>query len=149
MKRERHQKILEIIASKRIETQWDLLAELKLAGINTTQATLSRDLRELRLRKDADANGQTYYTVSPDSGSNPDGSLHRIFRESVIACRTAQNLVVIKTGAGLAGAACAAIDTMSFEGLVGSLAGDDTIFLAMEDAEAAAALCEKILGLTL
>lgn len=148
MKRERHQKILEIIAANRIETQWDLLRELQRCGIETTQATLSRDLRELRLRKETDSTGHTHYVASPDSGTGASGRLHMIFRESVTDCRTAQNLVVVKTGSGLAGAACAAIDTMSFEGLVGSLAGDDTIFLAMEDSAAAVRLCNEILRLT-
>jgi len=149
MKNERQVQIRKIITEKPIETQNQLIAALHEAGIKSTQATVSRDMRELRLVKKLGDDG-TYRYVSPEEASElPDHSerLRTIFRESVSSCCCAQNLVVIKTLSGLANAACAAIDSMDVPGMAGSLAGDDTIFLAMTDNAAAERFCREILNL--
>ena len=138
MKSDRQSKILQIIAEQQIETQNQLIQALREAGCTSTQATVSRDMRELRLMKELVENGHyRYVTPANHSGNEHKDRLRTIFRESVTSFHCAQNLVIIKTLPGLASAACAAIDSMEIPGLVGSLAGDDTMFLAMEDNSAA------------
>lgn len=138
MKSDRQSKILQIIAEQQIETQNQLIQALREAGCTSTQATVSRDMRELRLVKELVENGHYRYAAPANhSGSEHKDRLRTIFRESVSSFHCAQNLVIIKTLPGLASAACAAIDSMDIPGLVGSLAGDDTMFLAMEDNAAA------------
>ncbi len=138
MKSARQEKILEIIASKDIETQGQLIDELLGRGVKSTQATLSRDIKELRLVKELTSLGRyRYAAASKDELTDFDQRLKKIFRESVTSYATAQNILVIKTLPGLAPAACAALDGMEIEGLVGTLAGDDTAFLAMRDSHAA------------
>jgi len=134
MKSLRQEKILEIIGAQDIETQNDLTAALKKAGIVSTQATISRDMRELGLVKEQCSNGNYRY-AAPKRGAVPGYSerLRTIFRESVTSIAVAQNLIVIRTLPGLASAACSAIDGMGYPGLVGTLAGDDTAFIAMSD----------------
>lgn len=144
MKNDRQAKILQIIAEQQIETQNQLIQALRDAGCASTQATVSRDMRELRLVKELVEDGHYRYVApSLHSGGHKD-RLRTIFRESVTSFHCAQNLVVIKTLPGLASAACAAIDTMEIPGLVGSLAGDDTMFLAMEDNAAAARFRQEL-----
>ena len=138
MKSARQEKILEIIALKDVETQGQLIDELQARGVKSTQATLSRDIKELRLVKELTSAGQyRYVAASRDELTDYDIRLKKIFRESVTSYAVAQNLLVIKTMPGLASAACAALDVMDIEGLVGTLAGDDTAFIAMIDNEAA------------
>ena len=138
MKSDRQSKILQIIAEQQIETQNQLIQALREAGCTSTQATVSRDMRELRLMKELVENGHYRYVAPANhSGNEYKDRLRTIFRESVTSFHCAQNLVIIKTLPGLASAACAAIDSMEIPGLVGSLAGDDTMFLAMEDNSAA------------
>ena len=146
MKNERQLQILKIIGEKSIETQNQLIAALREAGVKSTQATVSRDMRELRLVKKLNDDGSYRYVCPEEPAETPDHSarLRTIFRESVASCATAQNLVVVKTLSGLANAACAAIDSMEVPGMVGSLAGDDTVFLAMTDNAAAERICEEI-----
>ena len=134
MKSARQEKILEIIRSRDIETQNQLMDELLAQGIKSTQATLSRDIRDLHLVKEMSASGSyRYVSGGKDSVSDYDTRLKKILRESVVDYAVAQNIVVIKTLPGLANAACAALDSMTIHNLVGSLAGDDTAFLAMKD----------------
>jgi len=138
MKSARQEKILEIIASKDVETQSQLIDELSARGVKSTQATLSRDIKELRLVKELTSDGKyRYVAASRDEYTDFDLRLKKIFRECVTTYATAQNLIVIKTLPGLAPAACAALDGMDIDGLVGTLAGDDTAFLAMRDVNAA------------
>lgn len=145
MKNLRQAKILEIITNKDIETQFQLLDELKRAGFDTTQATVSRDIKNMRLVKELGANGSYKYTVSSsESLSTHENKLRNIFRECVTSVAFAQNLVVLHTLPGLANAACSALDGMVFENLVGTLAGDDTAFIAMRDTAAAHAFCSEI-----
>ena len=141
--------ILEIIEQQNIETQTQLQEALAERGVSTTQATLSRDIRDLRLIKEPTENGKTRY-VKPrelDDDRSYDGRLRKILRESVLALDIAQNILVVKTLSGLASGACSAIDGMHFEGVVGTLAGDDTAFLAMKDAAMAEELLETLRNL--
>jgi len=134
MKNARQTEILNIIQSTNVETQEQLLAELKLRGFTATQATISRDIKELRLVKELTGSGAYRYTRSDrKTPAASDARLRNIFKEGVVAVDVAQNLVVIKTMPGLASAACSALDGMEVEGMVGSLAGDDTGILIMRD----------------
>lgn len=148
MKTSRQNKILEIIAAKDIETQNQLIDELARHGVKSTQATLSRDIKELRLIKELTSAGKyRYVTAGRDEISDIDIRLKKIFRESVTSYAAAQNIIVIKTMSGLAPAACAALDGMEIDGLVGTLAGDDTAFLAMRDVQSAEAFEKEIAAL--
>ena len=145
MKPGRQNVILEIISQQDIETQHQLLAALAERGVKSTQATLSRDIKDMRLVKELGKNGKYRYTAAakPDSDDS-ELRLKKIFRESVISYDLAQNLLIIKTLPGLAPAACSAIDGMEIDGLVGTLAGDDTAFLALRDNETARKLYHEI-----
>ena len=139
MKLSRQNKILEIIAATDIETQSQLMAALSDAGLTSTQATVSRDIRELRLIKELTLDGRyRYVSAERDTLVDRDLRLKKIFRESVLSYDIAQNLIVLKTLPGLASAACSTLDGMSIENLVGTIAGDDTAFLAMRNNESAA-----------
>ena len=145
MKSGRQSVILEIITEREIETQQQLLQALEERGIKSTQATLSRDIRDMRLVKELSPVGNYRYVPSANPETDDHGvRLKKIFRESVVSYDTAQNLLIIKTLPGLAPAACSAIDSIHVEGLVGTLAGDDTAFLALRDNAAAQALYHEI-----
>ena len=134
MKSLRQEKIVEIISKRNIETQNQLMSALLAEGIKSTQATLSRDIRELHLVKELSEDGCYRYVLgAKDSVSDFDQRLKKILRESVVDYALAQNIVVIKTLPGLANAACTALDNIDIYNLVGSIAGDDTAFLAMKD----------------
>ena len=145
MKPDRQSMISKIIAEQDIETQGQLLDALLQRGVKSTQATLSRDLRDMRLVKELGPNGRYRY-VEPAKNDSEDYDLRlkKILRESVVSYDYAQNLLIIKTLPGLASAACSAIDGMDIGGLVGTLAGDDTAFLALRDNAAALELYHKI-----
>lgn len=149
MKSQRQAKILEIISTINVETQEQLLQELEVAGFRSTQATISRDIKELRIVKELTTLGTYRYTTAakevPSSFSN---RLNTIFRECVTRYDYAQNLVVIHTLPGLAGAAASAIDSMNMSVVVGTLAGDDTVLVVMRDANTAAQFCGEISNLT-
>ena len=138
MKNDRQSMILEIISQENIETQEQLLTRLQERGINSTQATISRDIKQMHLIKEPAGHGVYKYAVS--------GNRTRltIFRESITSIAYAQNIVVLKTMPGLASAAAAALDSMDIAYMVGSLAGDDTAFLLMRDTDSAAAFCDEI-----
>lgn len=142
MKMKRQAKILELIESKDIETQEQLLEELNTHGFFTTQATISRDIKELRVIKEQGSGGVYRYSAAPKQMEPTfTARLDNIFKQSIVSCDHAQNIVVIKTMPGLASAACSAIDAMNLDMIVGTLAGDDTAFLLMRDTAAAVALC--------
>ena len=149
VKSQRQAKILEIISTINVETQEQLLQELEQAGFRSTQATISRDIKELRIVKELTTLGTYRYTTAakevPTSFSN---RLNTIFRECVTRYDYAQNLVVIHTLPGLAGAAASAIDSMNLSVVVGTLAGDDTVMVVMRDHNAAAQFCGEISNLT-
>ena len=145
MKNDRQSMILEIISQENIETQEQLLSRLQERGITSTQATISRDIKQMHLIKEPVGQGVYKYAVSGNRTKlNFAEKLRTIFRESITSIAYAQNIVVIKTMPGLASAACAAMDGMDFSFMVGSLAGDDTAFIVMRDTESALEFCKEI-----
>lgn len=148
MKSQRQAKIMEIISNRNVETQEQLLQELQNAGFRSTQATISRDIKELRIVKELTSFGTYRYTAATDEVSNTFSSkLNTIFRECITSFDYAQNMLVIRTLPGLASAAASAIDAMNMSVVVGTIAGDDTVFIVMRDANAAAAFCGEIKNL--
>lgn len=148
MKTQRQAKILEIVTTKDVETQEQLLQELQDAGFFSTQATISRDIKELRIVKELTSFGTYRYTTSSKEVAGTFSSrLNTIFRECVTGYDYAQNIVVIHTLPGLAAAAGSAIDAMSMSFVLGTLAGDDTVMIVMRDNNAAAAFCGEIKSL--
>ena len=145
MKPGRQSVILDIISQQDIETQNQLMEALAKRGIKSTQATLSRDIKDMRLVKELGESGKYRYTT-PEKSEIEDLSprLRKIFRESLVSYDVAQNIVVLKTLPGLANACCSALDNMEVEGFVGTLAGDDTGFLAMKTCELAQRLYHEI-----
>ena len=145
MKPGRQNVIMEIISEMEIETQNQLLAALAQRGIKSTQATLSRDIKDMRLVKELGPNG-SYRYVAPAKSEHEDISprLRTIFKESLVSYDIAQNILVIKTLPGLASASCSALDKMEIDGLIGTIAGDDTAFLAMRDNEHAKKLFHEL-----
>ena len=127
MKIARHSKIIELIQQYDIETQEELAARLNAAGFQVTQATVSRDIRELKLTKVARQDGGSKYTIM-NAKEAPDSEKYiRVLREAFLSMDVAQNILVIKTSSGMANAAAAALDHKNLQEIVGSLAGDDTI----------------------
>ena len=145
MKSNRQNLILALISRQEIETQNHLLQALAQQGIKTTQATLSRDIKELHLVKVLSPSGKYRY-AAPTEDTKPryDDRLRKIFRESVTSYDAAQNIVVVKTLPGLASGAAGTLDSMHIPDLVGTLAGDDTALLVMKTNAAAEALCDEI-----
>ena len=145
MKANRQKKILELIAEKSIETQAQLLKELHDCGYKSTQATVSRDIKELRIIKTLDGLGGYRYSVPhKNEGEKFDARFRVIFRECVTSMDYAQNLVVVKTMPGLGAAAGANIDALHMPTVVGTLSGDDTTLVIMRDSESAMDFCEEI-----
>ena len=145
MKNVRQSTIIELILANDIETQNQLIEALAEAGINSTQATVSRDIKELHIIKELSPEGKYRYAPAHKKEmQNHSARLRAIFRESVTSCVCAQNIIVIKTLPGLASAACSAIDGMHIDSIAGTLAGDDTAFLCMFTNEDAKAFCEEI-----
>jgi len=148
VKSQRQAKIMEIISTTNVETQEQLLAALQDAGFNSTQATISRDIKELRIVKELTSFGTYRYTTAVrEVPVTFSGRLNTIFRECVTNFDYAQNIVVIHTMPGLANAAASALDAMNMSVVVGTIAGDDTVFVVMRDTNAAAAFCGEIKGL--
>ncbi len=148
MKLQRQAKIMEIITTHNVETQEQLLEELDEAGYRTTQATISRDIKELRIVKELTSFGTYRYSASTNEISGTFSSrLNTIFRECITGYDYAQNMVVVHTIPGLASAAASAVDAMSMSVVLGTLAGDDTVFIVMRDSNAAAAFCGEIKSL--
>ena len=145
MKESRQQAILDIITQQDVETQEQLLIALRARGFRCTQATISRDIKELQLVKELNQKGSYRYVLSVRKGNGEhDERLRNIFREGVISAAAAQNLIVVKTMPGLANAAAAALDRMNFPEVVGTIAGDDTIMAAVLSRLAAEAFCDEI-----
>lgn len=144
MKPGRQNAILEIIAERDIETQHQLLLALAERGVKSTQATLSRDIKDMRLIKELGPKGTYRYVAAKPEVDDFEERLRTILKESVISYDIAQNIVVVKTLPGLGQGACSAIDSMEIDGLVGTLAGDDTLFLAMRDNEKAKSFYREI-----
>lgn len=148
MKNERQGKILEIIKLEPIETQEQLQQRLLDMGIVCTQATISRDIKQLHLIKEPIGQGKYRYAISIQRKRlNIADKLRTILRESIVSMDHAQNLVVIKTMSGLASAAATALDSMRISGVIGSVAGDDTVLLVARDTKTAQDLCGEIMDM--
>lgn len=146
MKKERQSKIIEIVRGGVVGTQDELVDELKRSGYDVSQATISRDIKELRLQKTADAKDGYRYVLPGEqqSGGGGDLRLKSIFSQSVVKVDSAQNIVVIKTMPGLASAACAAVDGMHLDYVLGTLQGDDTGLVIVRDEASARELCTHL-----
>ena len=144
MKTNRQSKIIEIIQKNEVETQDELSALLEKDGFRVTQATVSRDIRELMLTKIPTAGGRQKYAVITDAPENLSKKYERVLREGFLSMDMAQNILVIKTVSGMASAVCAAIDAMKMREIVGSIAGDDTIMCAIRTVDDTYAVMKKI-----
>jgi len=143
MKYKRHNEILRIIENYSIETQDDLAERLKDAGMNVTQATVSRDIKELRLTKVQIENGRYKYAPFSKTTGNTYEKLLKVFSEAFLFADHASNTVVVKTLSGMANAAASAIDAMNWPFVLGCIAGDDTIMILCRTSENAAELVRK------
>ncbi|CDE17841.1 MAG: arginine repressor [Eubacterium sp.] len=137
MKSMRHTAILRIISEQEIETQDDLIAKLKENGFDVTQATVSRDIKQLGLVKTTDGEGKYRYSAPHPSSSGSDSKFKNILSEAIISSESAENMVVVKTYSGMANAAAAAIDALASDRILGSIAGDDTILIVTKNDETA------------
>ncbi len=145
MKNKRQEKLLEIIDSHIVTTQEQLLEYLKVSGYNVTQATVSRDIKELRIIKTLLPTGEYYYTHNNIAIKQAmPVKLNSIFMESIKSIDWAGNFVVIKCYSGMANAVCASIDNESWDGLLGTIAGDDTIFMLLRTENHARSFAENI-----
>lgn len=144
MKTNRQSKIIEIIQKNEVETQDELSALLEKDGFRVTQATVSRDIRELKLTKIPTAGGRQKYAVITDAPENLSKKYERVLREGFLSMDMAQNILVIKTVSGMASAVCAAIDAVKMREIVGSIAGDDTIMCAIRTVDDTYAVMKKI-----
>ncbi len=145
MKSQRQAKIMEIISTKDVETQEHLLQLLQEEGFYSTQATISRDIKEMRITKELTKFGTyRYRTASTEVTGSFSARLNAIFRECVTGYDYAQNMVVVHTIPGLANGAASALDAMGLGVVLGSIAGDDTVFVVMRDSNSAAAFCGEI-----
>ena len=144
MKTSRQSKIIEIIQKNEVETQDELSALLEKEGFRVTQATVSRDIRELKLTKIPTVSGRQKYAVITDAPQNLSKKYERVLREGFLSMDMAQNILVIKTVSGMASAVCAAIDAMKMREIVGSIAGDDTIMCAIRTVDDTYAVMKKI-----
>lgn len=148
MKSQRQAKILEIISTQNVETQEQLLDALQKEGFRGTQATISRDIKELRIVKELTNMGTYRYSAAvSEIDSSFSNRLNAIFKECVVNFDYAQNIIVIRTLPGLASAAGSAIDAMNMSSIVGTLAGDDTVMVVMRDNHSAALFCGEIKSL--
>ncbi|MCI8598908.1 MAG: arginine repressor [Lachnospiraceae bacterium] len=143
MKLERHAKIIELIGQYAIETQEELADRLNKAGFRVTQATVSRDIRELKLTKMTMDNRQRYVAIQGQDSQMGEKYIG-ILKEGFLSMDIAQNILVIKTVSGMAMAAAAALDALHWHEIVGCIAGDDTIFCAIRTIEEALAVMEKL-----
>lgn len=144
MKKIRHSKIIEIIEKQDVETQEELAMLLKEAGFEVTQATVSRDIREMKLSKVSTGKGRQKYVVLKSDDSHLGDKYIRVLKDGYLSMDMAQNILVIKTVSGMAMAVAAAIDALKFKEIVGSIAGDDTIMMAVRTVEETQILMDKI-----
>ncbi len=137
MKTRRHAKILELIREYDIDTQEELLRYLREGGFDVTQATVSRDIKELRLVKTLSHTGKYKYSTGMDNSSDISSKFYSLFADSVVSVEAAQNLLVVKCMTGMAQAVCASMDAVYWQNFVGTLAGEDTIFIVCRSETAA------------
>lgn len=144
MKVKRQSKILELIRNNDIETQEELQAYLVKDGFAVTQATVSRDIREMKLTKISTNKGKQKYVALNDTAEDLSEKYVRVFKDGFVSMDMAQNILVIKTVSGMAGAVCASIDAMNIHEIVGSIAGDDTIMCAIRTTEDTVQIMKKL-----
>lgn len=144
MKINRHAKIVELINKHRIETQEELAEYLNKEGFKVTQATVSRDIRDLKLTKVPTDDGKQRYAVHQKDESEMSEKYIRVLKDGFVSMYMAQNILVIKTVSGMASAVCAALDAMRWNEIVGSIAGDDTIMCAIRSVEDTVSVMDKI-----
>ena len=144
MKRQRHEVVVDLINKYDIETQEELAAYLREEGFDVTQATVSRDIRELKLSKIATGNGKQKYIILKNDDSYLGDKFIRVLRDGFVSMNMAQNILVIKTVQGMAMAVAAAVDAMKFPEIVGCIAGDDTIMAAVKSVDDTMVVMEKI-----
>ena len=144
MKNLRQEKILELIANYNIETQDELTKKLADEGFNVTQATVSRDIATLNLYKKNLGNGHQKYAIDSDQSHTLDEKYRRVLHDGFVSIDMAQNILVIKTVSGMAMAVAAAVDSLKFDEIVGTIAGDDTIMMAVRTTEDTKTLMERI-----
>ncbi len=144
MKKVRHKAIVDIVNKYCVETQEELAGYLKNAGYIVTQATVSRDIRELKLSKVPIGNGRQKYAVLKHEENHMEDKFIRVLKDGFVSMDMAQNILVVKTVSGMAMAVAAAIDAMKFHEVVGCIAGDDTIMVAVRTTDETAALMNKL-----
>ncbi|MGN1095320.1 MAG: arginine repressor [Eubacteriales bacterium] len=142
MKNSRHNKILEIINECDIETQDEFIEKLRASGFEVTQATISRDIKQLQLIKIATENGHYKYALPKRDDVTSNAKFKNILHETVLSVQNAENIVVIKTYSGMANAAAAAVDALAGDTIIGCIAGDDTIFIVVKNDEEAESFTE-------
>ncbi len=147
MKNLRHKAIVEIIENHDVDTQHRLAQLLNEAGFEVTQATVSRDIKELSLVKVSGERGKNKYALPRILRGSNHQRFHSILHDGITSVAVAGNIVVIKTDSGMANAVCAAMDQLSFDGAVGTIAGDDTIFMAIQSEAQALAVKQQLLNL--
>ncbi|MDR3305849.1 MAG: arginine repressor [Clostridiales Family XIII bacterium] len=143
MRYTRQNKIIEFIAAEEIDTQEKLAEMLKNSGFDVTQATVSRDIKELQLIKTLAASGKYKYTLPEASGRQATDRFVKIFRDTIQSADSSGNMIVVKTLIGCANAACEAIDSLDFPHILGTLAGDSTVFLVADDPKNVPAVMER------
>lgn len=143
MKKRRHELILEFIKNNNVSTQEEIISMLSENGFNVTQATISRDIKELKLVKEHYGKNETRYAITEKQASNDD-NFKMIFTRSALSVEAAMNIVVIKCYPGTANAACMALEKIHLDGVVGTLAGDDTIFVACKELRATTVVIDTI-----
>ena len=144
MKGNRHQKIIELVDNFEIETQEELADRLREEGFQVTQATVSRDIRALKLSKVSCGNGRQKYVAMKQEDTHLSAKYTRVLKDGFVSMDKAQNILVIKTVSGMAMAVAAAVDAMEMEEIVGSIAGDDTIMAAVRSTEDVEIVMSKI-----
>lgn len=144
MKTQRHEKIIELIGQYEIETQEELADRLRAAGYQVTQATVSRDIRELKLSKISGGNGRQKYIAFTRDETHLGDKYIRVLKEGYVSMELAQNLLVMKTVSGMAMAVAAAVDALKVEEIVGCIAGDNTIMMAMRSESEAGQVMDKL-----
>lgn len=148
IRKQRQNQILYLIENEQISTQDELSSKLREHGFESTQATISRDIKELKLVKKVGANGKSVYAPGKIEAETPLNKFYDIFAGAVTSVDYAMNTCVIKTHVGMANAACTAIDAMHMDGVLGTLAGDDTIFVLCRDEEHTEKFCASVKSMT-
>ena len=147
MKSARHEKIIELIQEYDIDTQEELAARLNEAGFNVTQATVSRDIRALKLMKVAGKDGKSRYAILTEPSAELGDKYTRILQDTLTSLDVGQNMLVIRTVPGMAMGVAAALDALKWKEILGSIAGDDTVMCVARDAEQAEIVAEKLKGI--